>query len=172
MSVSYISGSDPVFDVAVQIVLSNEGGLTDDPDDPGGLTNFGFDARDNPDLTPDQIRAMTKDEAVQRYYAKWWQPYRWRDLPIPIACKAFDAAVNMGAGDAVRCLQRACRAAGAVVAEDGVLGVATVGAAGRWGTAVVLAAFRSELAAHYRIIAELHPAEQKFLTGWLNRAYE
>ena len=39
-------------------------------------------------------------------------------------------------------------------------------------TAVVLAALKSELATRYRTIAELHPAEAKFLKGRLNRAYE
>jgi lysozyme family protein len=168
----YTPGADPVFDQAVQIVLRHEDGLVDDPNDPGGLTNFGFALRDNPDLSAEDIRSMTADQAAARYYEKWWKPYRWGDLPIPIACKAFDAAVNMGPRNAILSLQRACRAAGRAVTEDGVLGMETIGAAGAMSTAMVLSALRSELAAYYRIIAELHPAEVKFLTGWLNRAYE
>jgi hypothetical protein len=34
----------------------------------------------------------------------------------------------------------------------------------------LLAAFRSEVAGHYRMIAPLHPVEQHFLPGWLTRA--
>jgi lysozyme family protein len=164
--------SDPVFDQAVAIVLRHEGGLTDDPADPGGLTNFGFDARDNPDLSAEEIRSMTVDQARERYYAQWWQPYRWGDLASPLACKAFDAAVLMGAKEAITCLQRACRAAGSKVTEDGVLGTETVGAAGYRPTAAVLAALKSEIAAYYREVLAVHPAEEKFRAGWINRAYE
>jgi len=35
----------------------------------------------------------------------------------------------------------------------------------------LLAALRSEVAGHYRMMAALHPAEQRFLPGWLSRAY-
>jgi len=35
----------------------------------------------------------------------------------------------------------------------------------------LVAALRSEVAGHYRVIAALHPAEQRFLQGWLARAY-
>ena len=31
---------------------------------------------------------------------------------------------------------------------------------------------RSEVAGHYRLLAEKHPKLRTFLKGWLNRAYE
>lgn len=164
--------SDPVFMQAVAQLLLDEGGLVDDPADPGGLTNFGFALADNPDLTADQLRAMTRDQAIERYYAKWWRPYRWRDLPAPIAGKVFNLAVPDGPQSAIRALQRACWAAGCKVTEDGVLGSETVRAAGaQLPTNVLLAALKSELAAHFRLVAAARPASSKFLAGWLARAY-
>jgi lysozyme family protein len=163
--------NDLLFMQAVAQLLIDEGGLHDDPRDPGGLTNFGFALADNPDLTADDLRAMTADEAQARYWAKWWLPYRWRDLPVPIALKAFNLAVPDGPASAVTALQRACRACGRPVAEDGVLGTETVGAAGYVATNLLLAALKSELAGHFRLVAQARPDEAKFLDGWLARAY-
>lgn len=162
---------DPLFARAVAKVLLREGGLVDDPSDPGKVTNFGISLAAYPELGADGIRALTVDRAKGLYWRDYWKPYRWRDLPGEIALKCFDAAVNMGALDAIRSLQRACWAAGEYVAEDGVLGMMTVGVAGRLPTVVLLAALKSELAAHYRLVACQHPTESKFLKGWLQRAY-
>jgi len=160
----------PLFSRAVAQLLLDEGGLVEDPADPGGLTNHGFALNRNLDLTADELRAMTQEQATQRYWKRWWQPYRWEDLPIPIALKAFNLAVPDGAPAAIRALQRACWAAGRKVTEDGVLGSETVGAAGS-NTLSVLAALKSELAAHFRLVAAARPASSKFLAGWLERAY-
>jgi len=163
---------DALFLKAVSLVLKHEGSeVVDDPRDPGQLTHFGFALRDNPDLTADEIRAMTEEQAVARYFTRWWLPYRWAHLPQGIACKCFDCAVPMGPQDAIRALQRACWAAGRKVAEDGVLGPETVGAAGYVSTPVLLAALKSELAAHFRLVAASRPQMSKYLNGWLQRSY-
>jgi lysozyme family protein len=164
--------TDLVFGQAVEIVLRHEGGLNDRPSDPGGLTNYGFALNRNPDLTADQIRNMTREQATERYLVKWWQPYRWRDLPVVIACKVFDCAVPDGPGPAIRALQRACWASGQRVKEDGALGSETIRAAGYVSTPILLAALKSELAAHFRLVAAAKPAQSGDLPGWLNRAYE
>jgi lysozyme family protein len=156
---------------AIAQVILDEGGLVDDPSDPGGLTNMGFALNRNPDLTADAIRAMNVARATDRYFVKWWQPYRWEDLPAPIALKVFNLAVPDGPDSAIRALQRACWAAGKKVPEDGVLGVGTVGAAGFVATDVLLAALKSELAAHFRLVAAARPLQAKDLPGWLARAY-
>ena len=162
---------DPLFSQAVALVLLHEGGLHDDPADPGGLTNWGFALDRNPDLTADELRTMTQEQATARYFDRWWQPYRWRDLSPAIAIKAFDCAVPLGAKRAIEALQRACRAAGREVTVDGDLGPQTIGAAGYVSAPVLLAALKSEIAAEFRITAALHPALARDLDGWCNRAY-
>lgn len=163
--------SDALADRFAETVLTHEGGLEDNPDDPGGLTNWGFALRDNPDLTAAQIRAMTRDQAKARYIARWWAPMRWRELPPDVAVKAADAAVNMGAVWATKALQRAVRACGNAILDDGLLGSGTVAAANQADAPSLMTALRSELAGHYRLIAETRPSSAQFLTGWLNRAY-
>jgi lysozyme family protein len=162
---------DGLFDAAVALVLAHEGGLHDDPHDPGGLTNWGFALRENPDLTPEALRTMTRAEAVARYRARWWDAHPWHRLEWPVALKAFDLAVPVGPANAIRALQRACRAAGRAVAEDGVLGAATIATANAVPADVLLAALKSELAAHFRGLVAAAPEKARFLAGWLARAY-
>ena len=83
----------------------------------------------------------------------------------------FDLAVNMGAAHSIQCLQRALRACGLPVTEDGKLGPATALASRRADPDALMAALRSELAAHYRMVAANQKHGADFLKGWLNRAY-
>ena len=113
-------------------MLGDEGGYADNPSDPGGETKFGISKREYPQL---DIAALTRADAVAIYYRDWWQRYRYSELPGPIAAKVFDLAVNIGPAHAVRCLQRALRACGRRLTEDGALGRATVnGGGGRKST--------------------------------------
>ncbi|MGH7917268.1 MAG: putative peptidoglycan-binding domain-containing protein, partial [Candidatus Binataceae bacterium] len=98
-------------------------------------------------------------------------------LPGPIGVKTFDLAINIGPEHAVRCLQRALRACGRRVADDGVLGIQTYGAAGAVNQLALIAAMRSEAAGYYRVLAasqrgRTDPGDDEFIEGWLNRAYE
>jgi lysozyme family protein len=89
----------------------------------------------------------------------------------------FDLAVNIGPAHAVRCLQRALRACGRRLTEDGALGRATVLAAAGANQLALAAALRAEAAGYYRARAALERGrraggDREFLDGWLNRAYE
>jgi lysozyme family protein len=162
---------DPVFERAVEIVLAHEGGLVDDPADPGGITNYGISLRSYPELGAAGIRGLTPEQAKEIYRRDWWLRYGWADLPPPVGAKLLDIGVNIGADAVHRALQRALRATGVSLIEDGMLGSATRAAAAQAEPGALLAALRSEVAGHYRAIASLHPAEQRFLQGWLIRAY-
>lgn len=159
------------FDRAVEVVLQHEGGLVDDPDDPGGITNHGislrFLRRVRPGARPDEIRNLTRDEAIELYRRHFWERYGYGRLPdVSIATKVFDLSVNMGPRGAHVCLQRALRAAGEPVFEDGILGPKTLAAVHRARSDVLLAALRSEAAGYYR-----NRRRPKYIAGWLNRAY-
>ena len=54
------------------------------------------------------------------------------------------------------------------VTEDGVLSSATALAARRADPSALMAALRSELAAHYRLVAANQKHGADFLNGWLN----
>lgn len=162
------------FLLAVARVLSNEGGYSADPRDPGGATKFGISAREHPGV---DIAALTRDAAVKIYWREWWLKFGFALLPAGVAGKTFDLAVNMGPAHAIECLQRALRASGHRVTEDGVLGEGTSIAAARAEPSALLAAIRSEAAGYYRVSAALARGprangDREFLEGWLNRAYE
>lgn len=163
--------ANPAFLQAIGPLLEDEGGLVDDPRDPGGLTNFGIALRRHPELDADDIREMTAAKATEIYLEQYWTPYRWCDLAIPLGIKCFNLSVVDGAQSAIRALQRACWAAGERVGEDGVLGTETLRVAGSLVTREVLSALRSELAAHFRILVASQPLKSVFLQGWLARAY-
>ena len=157
---------------AVTRVLANEGGYNKLPDDPGGATKFGISQRDYPAL---DIANLTRDEAIAIYFRDFWNAGRYAELPDAIAVKLFDLSINMGPAHAVRCLQRALRACGIAVIEDGLLGDQSVAAGNQAEGVALLAALRSEAASYYRVTAGSSghgQSESPFLAGWLNRAYQ
>lgn len=156
------------FLAAVERVLAEEGGYSSNAADPGGATNFGISARAHPGL---DIAALTRDAAIEIYWREWWLRFGFAQLPAAPAAKTFDLSVNIGGRSAIQCLQRALRACGNAVTEDGVLDPATAIAARRADPAALMAALRSEFAAHYRLVAANQKHGADFLNGWLNRAY-
>ena len=78
-------------------VLGWEGGLVDDPDDPGGVTKYGISQRAHPEL---DIRSLTIDQAKAIYYTDYWVKSGAGKLPVPLGACMFDAAVQHGPGRA------------------------------------------------------------------------
>ncbi len=99
------------FDIAFDRLLGHEGGYVNDPNDPGGETNWGISKRSYPDL---DIARLTRDEAKEIYRRDFWVRVGADQLAPSVAFQAFDFAVNSGCETAVRMLQRAVGAA-----EDG-----------------------------------------------------
>jgi lysozyme family protein len=168
-----VSAYSAVFAAAVSRVLADEGGLVDDPADAGEVTKYGISQRQYPELN---IAALSRQQAAEIYYRDWSQRFDYATLPPAIGIKVMDLAVNMGPAAAARCLQRALRACGKAIADDGELGAVTRAAVKAVEPATLLVALRSEAAGRYRVIAALRAGDEAerdhFLTGWLNRAYE
>jgi len=108
-------------DRAFAWILQTEGGYVNDPRDPGGETRYGISKRAYPAV---EISKLSPDDAKAIYRRDYWDACRCSELPAAVALAVFDAAVNQGVGVAARLLQKAL-----VLAEDGVLGPATMGAA-------------------------------------------
>ena len=180
-----------VFDLAIKVVFYHEGYYSNDPQDSGGATKWGwslraakqagdldldglldFDIDLDGDVDISDIQALEAKEAVQLYKLHYWHKNKYDLLPEDIAIKAFDLAVVMGAPQAHKLLQRAVRAAsGAVLADDGIIGTNTKNAINKCDMGALIAAYRSEAAGFFRLISTTKPKNQKFLSGWLNRAY-
>jgi len=110
------------FDTAFEKVVGHEGGISNHPDDPGGLTKYGISKRAYPN---EDIAAMTLDHAKAIYHRDYWGPAGCDALPDGARYAHFDMAVNSGVKAAIKALQAAV---GEV--QDGILGPRTLMAAG------------------------------------------
>jgi lysozyme family protein len=141
--------------------MSIEGGLHDDPHDPGSLTNLGIALAFHPNMTPAQIRALTPVTAAPIYYKEYWQPMQGDELPPWAAWVALDAAVNQGVGEATLILQRS-----AGVVADHIIGPLTLAAVRREPPKQFLAAFTAGRDVRYTSSAQW----RRYGSGWVKRA--
>lgn len=186
---------DPMAAWAISRTIDLEGGLVNNPRDPGGITDYGVslrfalqEAKAHPDLIPlfdidhdghvgpSDIVGLTRELAAEIYYETFWRPGPYAQLnPIFVAWKVFDIAVNTGPKRAGVILQKALVDRGHhELTEDGVIGPQTLAAVqaenDRDGGAGLLMAIRDAQADFYRDLAETEPKLEVFLKGWLRRA--
>jgi len=168
-------------------IVAREGGFVNDPDDPGGATNFGVTIHTLRRLRPGQhitiqdVRALTREDAVDIYIEHYFNRPRIAELPEPLWPTIFDMYVNAGA-NAVRILQRLFNQMGLQVAVDGVIGPQTIAAAHRaydMAPAHLVDAYGIARRDYYYSIADRRPASRKFARrrdggkgGWITRAEE
>ncbi|MBQ0812040.1 holin-associated N-acetylmuramidase [Roseovarius sp.] len=174
-----------------QEIVAREGGYVDDPDDPGGATNFGVTIhtmrRLGLDLTRDgvvdalDVRALTRDQAVTLFIDHYYQRPGIARLPDSLHASVFDMYVNAGA-NAVKILQRLLREMGQEIAVDGLIGPQTVAAAEVAAKAApdhIADAYGIARRNYYLSLADARPASRKFARsraggkgGWIKRAEE
>lgn len=110
------------FPQALKLVLAQEGGWSNHPQDPGkatmkGVTQAVYDAyRDKRGQAKRSVRSVTNAEVEAIYRKGYWDLIRGDDLPIGVDAALMDYAVNSGPGKAVKDLQRGlgCRVDGLV----------------------------------------------------------
>ena len=157
------------FKKAFNYVLKNEGGYVNSSADPGGETKYGISKRSYPNLN---IRQLSLKDAQKIYFCDYWLKGKFEQIPDEnVASQLFDLSVNLGIRATTIVLQRALRSVGINVVEDGLLGSQTLSGVIFSKPSNLLAAIKSEAAGYYRLIAAKNPQQQKFLNGWLNRAY-
>lgn len=153
--------SDPVFDAAINWVLGIETGqITDDPRDAGGLTHWGISQRAYPDLN---IRALTRDHAIELYRADYWTPSYAQflaDHAPRLAIALFDSAVLDGVGAEIKLFQKAMG-----VKADGVFGANTRAVAMQTNDGL-LPEFLG-----YRAVRYAESRNHDFMRGWMNRLF-
>ena len=153
------------FDDIIEVVLHHEGGYVNDPDDPGGETNFGIAKRSHPDV---DIANLTKDGAKEIYKEHYWDRNKVEDLPEDLRHIYFDMCVNQGRGRAVKIMQRAANAKGADLVVDGGMGPKTIAAM----DGVELQRVRAYRVKYYADLVTRKPDLEKFYFGWFRRALE
>ena len=151
------------WDDAIEFVLKMEGDdkITNDPNDPGGLTKFGISQKAYPSK---DIENLTREDAKAIYHADYWLPCKCDDLPRPFAIAMFDMAVNQGARVAKRTLQLTL----GLEAIDGVIGPKTLEAAAKAGPPKVRRYLAERLAQYSRLITA-NPNLLEWAPNWSNR---
>ena len=171
------------FSKAVDVVLRHEGGFIEDPDDPGGATNFGLSRRwlteQGIDLgrgpgiaTVLDIKLMTIERAKQLYYDQIWKPHGLSFiLDQIVATKVFDMVVNMGPGQAFKLVRNAfIDYREWDMPRTGLLDSQLLEALNTIQPYRILPAIKKEQERFYRVLVHLKPRLERFLNGWLKRA--
>jgi len=153
------------FDDIIEVVLHHEGGYVNDPDDPGGETNFGIAKRSHPDV---DIANLTKEGAKEIYKEHYWDRNKVESLSEDLRHIYFDMCVNQGRGRAVKILQKAANAKGANLVVDGGMGPKTIAAM----KGVELQRVRAYRVKYYADLVTRKPDLEKFYFGWFRRALE
>ena len=172
-------------------IVAREGGFVNDPDDPGGATNFGvtihtmrwlgLDLDRDGDVDVADVRVLSRAQAVDIFIEHYFTRPRIGLLPKPVQASVFDMYVNAG-GNAVKILQRLLRDMGFDVVADGVIGQQTAKAAheaARQGPKHFADAYGIARRNYYFRLADRRPASRKFARtraggkgGWIRRAEE
>lgn len=155
------------FNEAMDFVLVNEGGYSNDKDDVGGETNYGIASKYNKGT---DVKKLTEHDAVEIYRSDYWEPYRASELTDRAGIKYFDIIVNAGPRDAGVVLQKAINRAGGKVGVDGIVGSRTIRAARNLSEDSLLDAMAEEQAQMYMKKIKQRPKNIKYKNGWLNRA--
>lgn len=132
------------FEPSLKRVLVHEGGYSNHPADPGGVTLEGviqrvYDGwRRKQGLKSRPLTAAMRKEAVWQkernaiYRAQYWDASRCDELPIGVDYCVFDGSVNSGPVQSGKWLQRALKKAGVYKGGvDGHIGAGTVDAANK-----------------------------------------
>lgn len=153
------------FEGAIAVVMKEEGGLSNNPADPGGLTRYGISHRSYPNV---DIATLTLQQAEDIIKANYWRFDGINDQAI--ATKLLDMAVNLGLSEAVRLLQMALNDLGASLKVDGVFGSQSCSTCNGSNPIAVHRELQTHQQSYYVTLVAQNPSLFPFLHGWLKRA--
>lgn len=142
------------FDKLIPIILRNEGGYVNDPNDSGGETNYGISKRRYPHI---DIKNLTKDKAIEIYKEDYWAE-EFDDIEDDnAALHIFDMCVNAGQYRAVRMAQKVAHCY-----EDGLIGPATIKAINN--SVGFVDHYKAARIRYYQALDK-----PRYIKGWINR---
>ncbi|MGV6810682.1 MAG: holin-associated N-acetylmuramidase [Brevirhabdus sp.] len=181
----------PTVEEIASAIVGREGGYVNDPDDPGGATNFGvtigtmqrlgLDIDRDGDVDVADVKALTRAQAEAIFIQHYYKRPRLHELPKMLRASVFDMYVNAGA-NAVKILQRLVGQMGFAVEVDGVIGpitLAAVRAATQAAPDHIADAYGIARRNYYYDLADRRPPLRKYARrrdggkgGWILRAEE
>lgn len=163
-------------DGSIEYVLTNEGGYSNDPQDAGGATNWGITHADlskwrRSPVSNQDVKNMTKTEAMEIYNAYYWQPLHLDGIDDQaIATCVFDTGVNRGIYVGASYAQRVVNELGGNIAVDGKIGPISTASINSFKRRDFIADYYTLVKAGYDAIVSQHPSQRVFYNGWMNRA--
>jgi hypothetical protein len=153
------------FDACMPFIFKAEGGYSDNPEDPGGPTNFGVTLatlrayEGDPNLTADDVKKLTRAVAREIYRTAYWNRMQCGALPAGLDLEVFDFGVNSGPAESVKTLQGLIG-----VTQDGSVGPITLAAVRQFNVGDLIGRFAQARLAFYQ---SLNMPE--FEQGWATR---
>lgn len=173
---------EDMFQACIDVILEHEGGLSIDKRDPGGVTQWGislrylraigYDINGDGKINEEDIIGLPVKGAVGIYRHYWWDKYGYELFnDLVVVEKVFDLAVNCGASQSHKFLQRAInKTSEKKLIVDGILGSITFGAANQCDGPTLRQLIREEAEQFYLNLIKNNPDFSVFKNGWLRRA--
>lgn len=198
--IKYLTSYGSIFDEAFSLVMELEGiVLTNDPDDPGGMTICGISRVHNPNwkwwseidlaITNKKLKYNTNVPKVfvstyvaDFYYENYWLKYSCNELSKDLATEIFEQAINPGPMVMTRNLQECLNALNySTKLKDKE--VVDLVVDGKWGkntktrlleyakknNSFLVKAMNAKQASYYLSLVTNNVAMRKYIKGWLNR---
>lgn len=161
------------YNEAAEVLLGEEGGKYLADDHGRGPCKWGITLKTYqefyPKAGPDDIRALTRDDAKAFYKMAFWDRFHVGLIATQkLANRMLGLVVNVGSKPAIKFLQIAVGA----TPVDGILGPGTAGRVNARKPEAVLAGVRIAGEAYYRELARKNPEKYAdCLDGWIARLY-
>lgn len=177
------------FERCQQFTLKWEGGLSDDPQDKGGLTKYGISmaylqdmARTRPSVLRDilgtstvtrqLVKSLTQAQAGALFKFSFWDPFQLDDQSLSVALCVYDMNLNHGSFNAMKIVQRAANLMPSVMPKlsvDGKFGPKTRSAMRFLNCPNGIGAIANKRQAFYDAIVRNNPSQKVFIKGWTRR---
>lgn len=155
----------------IPVLLDHEGGFVDHPSDPGGATNMGITIKTlsshlGRPATKEEVRALTKEQAMQIYHKRYWMPWLDELETDALAGIVFNQGVLNGTTTVTLALQKVIRAI-----PTGTFDQASMKRLKAYGE--VRAAFDliQAMSDRYADIVKRKPSSIVFIKGWMRRLF-
>lgn len=158
------------------LVISHEGGFSDDPRDKGnrmrdgrpgstmlGCTQENWEHYIGRKVTHDEMRRLTKEDVKPLYKKNYWDVVMGDVLCAGLDYAAFDFAINAGPFASRKLIQKALG-----ITADGIFGPLTLKAIKESNGADLIEKFSKEKEAYYRSLSDFNI----YGKGWLRRVAE
>lgn len=149
--------TDLIWNKAFEMVIGNEGGYVNNPNDKGGETKYGISKKQYPHV---DIPNLTLEQARDIYYKDYWTRYKCDCLPDALSVVLFDSVVNSNAKRMIKILQQCLG-----VPSDGIIGNQTIGACNRLPLKKIINEFLDKRLDYLTSLKDW----KHFGKGWSNR---